>query len=90
MSGVIDWSSRIGVTGGFSGLGFPLLGFSFGGIWPFMNQTDNDARYTDEEAARRRDAVVKHMLSKPPEPRSKPQSRPVKGKESSPKTRDEI
>jgi hypothetical protein len=44
---------------------------------------DNADQYSDEEAAQRRDAVIKHMLSKPPEPRKKPQSRAVKGAESS-------
>jgi hypothetical protein len=47
---------------------------------------DTDAsEYSPEEAARRRDAVIKLMLSKPPEPHKKPQSGAVKGKESSPR-----
>jgi hypothetical protein len=48
-----------------------------------QHQADRDETYSDEEAAQRRDAVIKHMLSKPPEPRQKPQSRTVKGAESS-------
>ena len=33
--------------------------------------TDND-HFTDEEAARRRDDVVKRMLATPPQPKSSP------------------
>lgn len=50
-----------------------------------MAPEPTEDQYSDEEAAQRRDAVIKHMLSKPPEPRQKPQSRTVKGRESSPK-----
>ena len=46
-------------------------------------EIDGDQRlgpgeYSDEEAARRRDAVVKRMLNTPPQPRGeKPKQRPV-------------
>jgi hypothetical protein len=30
----------------------------------------DDDQFTDEEIARRRDAVIKHMLNTPPKPRS--------------------
>jgi hypothetical protein len=51
-----------------------------------METRKTDDQYSDEEAACRRDAVIKHMLSKPPEPRAKPQLRPSAIKESSPKS----
>jgi hypothetical protein len=34
-----------------------------------MKRTPND-EYSDEETARRRDAVIKHMLNTPPKPHS--------------------
>jgi hypothetical protein len=46
--------------------------------------SESNEQYSAEEAAQRRDAVIRHMLSKPPEPRQskkkgddrKPQSPP--------------
>lgn len=49
-------------------------------------KASEDDQYTLEEAAQRRDAVIKHMLSKPPEPRQKPQSRVTKDGSSSRKS----
>jgi hypothetical protein len=34
-----------------------------------MSQRQTDDQYSDEEAARRRDEVVKRMLNTPPQPR---------------------
>lgn len=39
-----------------------------------MTQPEDDT-YTDEEAARRRDEVVKRMLATPPQPRVSPPKR---------------
>jgi hypothetical protein len=40
--------------------------------------TPTDDRLSDEEAARRRDEVVKRMLATPPQPRPSPQKRKPK------------
>lgn len=49
-----------------------------------MAQNATGDQYSDEEAAQRRDAVVKLMLSKPPEPHKKPHSGAVNEKKSTP------
>lgn len=45
-------------------------------------EPDND--FDDEEAARRRDEVVKRMLATPPQPRAPKAKSPKKGREPKP------
>lgn len=35
---------------------------------PLMDRKQSDDQYPEKEAERRRDAVLKHMLSRPPQP----------------------
>jgi hypothetical protein len=40
-------------------------------VFGFLNRRPNDTQdFSDEETARRRDAVIKHMLNTPPKPHS--------------------
>jgi hypothetical protein len=48
---------------------FPSYGFA-------MPRSSKDDIYSDEEAAQRRDAVVKRMLDTPPKPHAKPAPKP--------------
>jgi hypothetical protein len=47
----------------------------------------SDEQYSDEETARRRDAVIKHMLNSPPKPRSEMKIGKLKETSQSIKTR---
>jgi hypothetical protein len=37
---------------------------------PSKHQPDSDAKYSEQEAAERRDAVIKRMIAMPPKPHS--------------------
>lgn len=42
--------------------------------------TNKDEKYSDEEAARRRDEVIRRMANTPPQPKTKTSRRQGKGK----------
>jgi len=47
-----------------------------------MSKVSINEQYTPEEAARRRDEVIRHMANTPPQPRATPQTPAKKAEES--------
>ena len=49
-----------------------------------MPKQPDDEDYTPEQAAQRRDDVLRRMLATPPQPRPKPAAHPKRGKQAKP------